>query len=92
MSLDEVIRCLGINFLLMGYLVCATLVHIAINSSKILKQLEKMNKDKAVVLCKNCKYCGSEIRDGIKFAKCELKHNWMPQNNWFCADGERKNE
>ena len=46
MSLDEVIRCLGINFLLMGYLVCATLVHIAINSSKILKELEKMNKNK----------------------------------------------
>ena len=46
MSLDEVIRCLGINFLLMGYLVCATLVHIAINSSKILKLLEKMDKDK----------------------------------------------
>ena len=46
MSLDSVIRCLGINFLLMGYLVCATLIHIAINSSKILKLLEKMNKDK----------------------------------------------
>ena len=46
MSLDYVIRCLGINFLLMGYLVCATLIHIAINSSKILKLLEKMNKDK----------------------------------------------
>ena len=46
MSLDSVIRCLGINFLLMGYLVCATLIHIAINSSKILRQLEKMNKDK----------------------------------------------
>lgn len=46
MSLDEVIRCLGINFLFMGYLICATLVHIAINSSKILKELEKMNKDK----------------------------------------------
>ena len=46
MSLDDVIRCLGINFLLMGYLVCATLVHIAINSSKILNQLEKMSKDK----------------------------------------------
>ena len=46
MSLDEVIRCLGINFLLMGYLVCAMLVHIAINSSKILKQLEKMNEGK----------------------------------------------
>ena len=46
MSLDSVIRCLGINFLLMGYIVCATLIHIAINSSKILKLLEKMDKDK----------------------------------------------
>ena len=46
MSLDEVVRCLGVIFLLMGYLVCATLVHIAINSSKILKQLEKKNRDK----------------------------------------------
>ena len=46
MSLDSVIRCLGVNFLLMGYLVCATLIHIAINSSKILKLLEKMDKDK----------------------------------------------
>ena len=44
MSIDEVIRCLGISFLLMGYLVCATLVHIAINSSKIMKELEKMNE------------------------------------------------
>lgn len=46
MSLDEVIRCLGVNFLLIGYLVCAMLVHIAINSSRILKELEKLNKDK----------------------------------------------
>ena len=46
MSLDNVIRCLGINYLLMGYLVCATLVHIAINSSKILKLLEKLNNNK----------------------------------------------
>jgi hypothetical protein len=43
-----------------------------------------------VVRCNDCKYCGSEISNGIKFAKCELKHNWMPQPNWFCADGERK--
>lgn len=46
MSIDSVIRCLGINFLLMGYFVCATLIHIAINSSKILKLLEKTNKEK----------------------------------------------
>lgn len=46
MSLDSVIRCLGINFMLMGYLVCVMLIRIAINSSKILKQLEKINEDK----------------------------------------------
>ena len=43
-----------------------------------------------VVRCRDCKYCGSEIMDGFKFAKCELKHNWLPQADWFCADGERK--
>ena len=48
------------------------------------------NMPDTVVRCKNCKYCGSEIRDGIKFAKCELKHNWMPQPEWFCADGEQR--
>lgn len=42
-----------------------------------------------LVRCKDCKHCGYEIRDGIKFAKCELKHNWMPQADWFCADGEK---
>ena len=45
-----------------------------------------------VVRCYDCKYCGSEIRDGIKFAKCELKHNWMPQPEWFCSDGERRDD
>ena len=44
----------------------------------------------ALIRCKDCKYCGSEIKYGIKFAKCELKHNWMPQPDWFCADGERR--
>ena len=43
-----------------------------------------------IVRCKDCKYCGSEIRYGVKFAKCELKHNYMPQAEWFCADGERR--
>ena len=46
MSIDAVIRCLGVSFYLMGILVCATLIHIAMNSSRILKELEKLNKDK----------------------------------------------
>ena len=91
MSLNEVIRCLAVNVLLTSCFVCIMIVNIAINSSKILKQLEKINKDKKeIVRCKDCKYCGSEIRDGVKFANCELHHNWMPQADWFCADGEKR--
>lgn len=52
--------------------------------------LELLKSQPQIVRCKDCKYCGSEIRHGIKFAKCELKHNWMPQEDWFCADGERR--
>ena len=43
-----------------------------------------------IVRCKDCKYCGSEIKYGVKCAKCEIKHNWMPQPEWFCADVERR--
>ena len=50
------------------------------------------NNAQEIVRCNDCKYCGSEIRDGIKFAKCELKHNWMPQPEWFCSDGERRDD
>lgn len=46
MSLDEVIRCLGVNFLLTGYFVCAMLASIAIDISKIKKFIEKMGRDK----------------------------------------------
>lgn len=53
--------------------------------------IEALNQPE-IVRCKECKYCGSYIRDGIKFAKCELKHNWMPQSEWFCADGERRED
>lgn len=53
---------------------------------------QKPKEQEAVIRCKDCKYCGSKIMNGIKFAKCELKHNWMPQPNWFCADGEKRND
>lgn len=61
MSLDEVIRCLGINYLLMGYLVCAAIVHIAINSSRILKQLEKADKDKQEAVKPYMDYDGHDV-------------------------------
>ena len=43
-----------------------------------------------IVRCKDCKYCTTEEKYDARYPKCELKHNWMPQPDWFCADGEPK--
>lgn len=53
MSFDEVIRCLEVVFLLIGYLVCV------MKSSMILKRLEKMDKDKQELDDRptGCMYC-----------------------------------
>ncbi len=42
-----------------------------------------------LVLCKNCKH---RFIDGnnVKVARCELNHNELMPDEWFCADGEAK--
>lgn len=42
-----------------------------------------------LVLCKDCKH---RFIDGnnVKVARCELNHNELKQDEWFCADGEAK--
>lgn len=71
----------------MGLYFVIIFIYLAVIDVKLDKLMKWHPK---IVRCKDCKYCGSEIRDGIKFAKCELKHNWMPQAEWFCADGEKR--
>lgn len=42
-----------------------------------------------VVRCKDCKY---RFVDGenVRFNVCELNHNKVQSDDWFCADGERR--
>lgn len=54
----------------------------------------------AVVRCKECKhrpkYDGPNrvvFPDEVCPCQCEdLSYNWMPSDDWFCADGERKDD
>lgn len=45
----------------------------------------------AVVRCEECKH---RFVDGenVRFNCCELNHNKVQADDWFCADGERRSE
>lgn len=42
-----------------------------------------------IIRCKDCKH---NYLDGIqvRFNRCELNHSKVHADDWFCADGERK--
>lgn len=42
-----------------------------------------------LVRCKDCKHCFVD-GDGVRFNVCELNHNKVQPDEWFCADGEEK--
>lgn len=44
-----------------------------------------------IIRCKDCKHC---FVDGEKvlFNVCELNHNKVQGDDWFCADAERREE
>ena len=58
---------------------------------------------KSLVRCKDCKHkpTGSGVNHDIEFpeqdyrcpCRCEdFWYSWMPDDDWFCANGERKEE
>ena len=57
---------------------------------------------KELVLCKNCKHRPTETDDEdmeyeFPDEKCPCQcedcwYSWMPKDDWFCAEGERKEE
>ena len=47
-------------------------------------------KDKTqVVRCMDCKHCYTD-GENVAFNMCELNHNKVQSDEWFCADGEYK--
>ena len=44
-----------------------------------------------LVRCKECRHCYVD-GEQVKFNACELNHNKVQSDDWFCADGEREGE
>lgn len=81
-------------------------VRVEIDEEKFQEMIEDFKKNNPnfveVVRCKDCKNrptVEDECRSGfdIDFPnyKCPCQcddgyYNWMPKDDWFCADGERK--
>ena len=54
------------------------------------KILISVFKDKTqVVRCMDCKYCFTD-GENVAFNVCELNHNKVQADEWYCADGEYK--
>lgn len=44
-----------------------------------------------LVRCRECKYRYVD-GDNVRFNVCELNHNKVQSDDWFCADGERRTD
>ena len=47
---------------------------------------------KPLVLCKDCKHCFLYDEGNVQFNVCDLLHNKVQPDDWFCADGEMKDD
>ena len=48
-----------------------------------------VDRPQELVRCKDCKYRFVD-GDNVRFNMCLLNHNKVQPDDWFCADGERK--
>ena len=45
-----------------------------------------------VVRCRDCKWVEKVEGKYVRYILCGLSHNKAHSNDWFCADGERREE
>lgn len=45
-----------------------------------------------IVRCKECVHKFVDRTNNVSFNCCELNHNKVQPDDWFCADGERRSE
>jgi hypothetical protein len=59
--------------------------------ANILSHTKTVKDAVVIVRCKDCKH---RFVDGenVRFNVCELNHNKVQADDWFCADGERGSE
>ena len=63
---------------------------IYIDKNECAKRIEKIPSID-IVRCKECVHCYVD-GEQVKFNACELNHNKVQNDDWFCADGEREGE
>ena len=59
-----------------------------------IKSVKAWLKEADYVPVVRCKDCIHRFVDGenVRFNCCELNHNKVQSDDWFCADAERKSE
>ena len=49
-------------------------------------------RDCEIVRCKECVHKFVDRTNNVSFNYCELNHNKVQPDDWYCADGERRCE
>ena len=44
-----------------------------------------------IIRCRDCMHCYVD-GENVRFNVCELDHNYVQSDDWFCADAERKTD
>lgn len=57
----------------------------------VLRLTKVIETSSQVITCKDCKHCYVD-GENVRYNVCELDHNKVQSDDWFCADGERKDE
>lgn len=66
--------------------------HMMLSKEKVLliNDLEKLPPiQPEIVRCKDCKHRYVE-GDNVRYNTCELNHNNVQSDDWYCADAERR--
>lgn len=48
-----------------------------------------MDSPKQLIRCKDCKH-HFVVGENVRYSLCDLNHNKYQSDDWFCADGERR--
>lgn len=46
-------------------------------------------EERDLIVCRECKHCYVD-GENVRYNVCDLNHNKVQADDWFCADGERR--